>query len=138
VAYDETGFKAGTAPRATAPAVLALAGTDLVEVSETGATGPAPRLACAPPSSPSPSSPPPSPSPSTPSGTHTATTNPTQSGAASGGAAAGGGSLPATGAPTAGMAALAGLLLATGCGLLVLARRRGVPRPDLPRRVAGR
>ncbi|MGW1173943.1 peptidase [Kitasatospora sp. NPDC002543] len=46
VAYDETGFNAGNGARATAQAVLGLAGTPLATLSAAGARPDAPSLAC--------------------------------------------------------------------------------------------
>lgn len=55
VAYDASGFDAGNAKRATAQAVLGLAGVGLAELTLTGAESSAPTLECAPGPSPSPS-----------------------------------------------------------------------------------
>jgi len=121
IAYDKTGFAAGTAPRATAQAVPALAGVGLVDVSSSGAAGPAPRLACASPTPTPTSTPPPATHTAAPTATPTATA--TGSGGAAGGAA-GGGALPATGSPTGALTGAAALLLAAGTGLVVLGRQR--------------
>jgi hypothetical protein len=110
VASSATGFDPGTAPRATAQAVTALAGVGLADISATGAAGPAPRLACA---TPTPTATPTTPHPTTPH-----TTVPAAPGAG------GGGTLPATGTPTGALTGIAVLLLAAGGGLLVLGRQR--------------
>jgi LPXTG-motif cell wall-anchored protein len=108
VAYDANPFSADTATRATAQAVLAIAGVGLLDVSATGAAPTAPRLDC-----------PVTPTPTTPAPTTPPVTTP-----AAPGGAAGGGELPATGTPTAALTGLAALLLLAGSGLLVLGRQR--------------
>ncbi|WP_404381808.1 hypothetical protein LL946_14425 [Knoellia locipacati] len=141
IAYNAESKAAATAPgdqerRATAQAILALAGTPLFAVSATGADSTAPDLACAAPTTPGTGT-------STPTGTTTPTT-PAGSGSSSGSAtdapaAGSGGSdgsgtsggstasgLAYTGATVALPIAIALLLLLVGGATVLAARRRGL------------
>jgi hypothetical protein len=144
IAYDGTAFTAqraaGSAPadqdrRATAQAILALAGTPLTVVTGTGADASAPDLACSSTSSPTSST-----RPATNPPTRTSTDNPAGAGSAADPADPANpadpadradpasplpGALAFTGSEVSALVLLAVLLLAAGAVALVLARRRG-------------
>jgi LPXTG-motif cell wall-anchored protein len=125
IAFDASGFLAATAPRATAQAVLGLAGSGLRTLDGTGAAAAAPVLACAAPrTSPAPTTPAPVPT------THAPTSAPPTSHAAapvpapSTSPAALGGTLPNTGATPLPVVWLGIGLVAVGTALAFLGRRR--------------
>jgi LPXTG-motif cell wall-anchored protein len=134
IAFDATGFLAATAPRATAQAVLGLAGSGLFRLDGTDAAAGAPVLACpAPPTTPAPPTHAPTQAPTThaPTGaptTHAPTGAPTTSPAAvpapSTSPAAFGGTLPNTGASPLPVVYLGIGLIVVGTALALLARRR--------------
>jgi hypothetical protein len=109
IAYDDKGFDAGSAPRATAEALYGLTGVGLAEIDNSGATAEAPTLDCTPPA------------------TATTTTAATSSAASVHGSATGAGELAATGARPVPVAVLGALLVLAGMGTLRLARRRARP-----------
>jgi hypothetical protein len=120
VQYQAGAFDAETAPRATAQAVLGLAGVGLTALDGTEGTAAAPVLACAPAPAPTTTAPP----------TTAPTSSPTAAPAPSATPPAGyGGSLPATGVDPAPVAWLGVALLGAGTVLAVAARRR---RPGSP------
>ncbi len=121
VRYQAGAFDSATAPRATAQAVLGLAGTGLAELDGTGGAAAAPVLACAP-----------TPTPTTPAPTPTApapTQQPTASPVVPVTPPAAGGELPATGTDPVPVAWLGVALVGAGAVLAVVARRR---RPSSP------
>ncbi len=124
IAFDGSGFVAANAPRATAQALLGLSGPGLLTLDGTAAEPAAPELACA--------APPPSSAPATPSPTRSATAAPTSRAAAPApgtSPAASGGTLPNTGASPRPVAWIGLGLLASGCALAFLGRRRRPVKP---------
>lgn len=116
IAYDATGFTAGTAPRATSQAIVGLVGSGLSTLTSTGAIDTFPTLDCTVPDT---------------EVEVTTTGAPTGGSGADAGAGDGGGAgnpvatpeLPATGDPVRDAAVVGGLLLLTGAALVVIGRR---------------
>ncbi|MEV0679188.1 peptidase [Actinosynnema sp. NPDC050436] len=118
IAKDAKGFQAGNAVRATAQAVLGLAGTGLAEISSTGDRPAAPVLDCPEPTTTTPAPPAEEP-PAQPAPVEEPPTTP-----AAGVTVTGAGPLARTGVEPAPALGLGALLVLAGALVLVAARRR--------------
>ncbi len=126
VRYQAGPFDEATAPRATAQAVLGLAGTGLAVLDGTDGAAAAPALACAPaPTTPAPTTA----APPTATPTTAPTLSPTPAPVQPTTPPVYGGELPATGADPVPVAWLGVALVGAGAVLAVVARRR---RPSSP------
>ena len=132
VRYQAGAFDETTAPRATAQAVLGLAGVGLAELDGTAGAAAVPVLACAPAptTTAAPTTAPPTSTPTTaPTTAPTRSPSPTPAPVQPGTPPAYGGELPATGADPVPVAWLGVALVGSGAMLALVARRR---RPSSP------